>query len=168
MLLYRAYLLLSLFIFYVQSYQRFNILSPFVRDKVKLYDRLPLAGVIERIQRPKPVGLPRKRMDLSLAVLLMRSSYGIVDDLDFIPMDMFQKDFFIFRQDEWEDYKGKHPTVMQGDLADPLYFDFISFAQYATISSSMRNGQLQFVEKVLLLRACVNMLLFSYMLVCTI
>ena len=128
MLLYRAYLLLSLFIFYAQSY-RFCILSPFVRNKIKLFDRLPLAGVIERIQRPKPVGLPRKRMDLSLAVLLMRSSYGIVDDLDFILMDMFQKDFFIFRQDEWEDYKSKHPTVMQGDLADPLYFDFISFAQ---------------------------------------
>jgi hypothetical protein len=52
-------------------------------------------------------------------------SYSVVDDLDFVPMDEFQKDFFLFRQDEWEDYKGYHPTVMQGDLADPLYFDFI-------------------------------------------
>jgi hypothetical protein len=39
-------------------------------------------------------------------------------------------------------------SVKQGDLADPRYFDFISFAQYATISNSMENGKLLFVERV--------------------
>ena len=29
---------------------------------------------------------------------------------------------------------------MQGDLTDPLYFDFISFAQYVTISAIVPNG----------------------------
>lgn len=37
---------------------------------------------------------------------------------------------------------------MQGDLADPTYFDFISYAQFAVIADKMRNGKLEFVEKV--------------------
>lgn len=68
-------------------------------------------------------------MELTFAVQLMRLSYAVVDDLDFVPMDEFQRDFFLFRQDEWEDYRGYHPTVMQGDLADPLYLDFIRYEQ---------------------------------------
>lgn len=83
------------------------------------------AKFIERKSRPDHIGIPRKRMELTFSVQLMRLSYAVVDDLDFVPMDEFQKDFFLFRQDEWEDYRGYHPTVMQGDLADPLYFDFI-------------------------------------------
>ena len=98
--------------------------------------------------RPKPVGIPRKRMELPFAVLLMRSSYANVDLLDFIAMDEFQKSFFLFRQSEWETYRQDHPNVMQGDLADPVYFDFISFAQYAVISDSMKNGKYDFIEKV--------------------
>jgi hypothetical protein len=83
------------------------------------------ASFLERKTRPDHLQIPRKRMELTFSVQLMRLSYSVVDDLDFVPMDEFQKDFFLFRQDEWEDYKGYHPTVMQGDLADPLYFDFI-------------------------------------------
>jgi len=37
---------------------------------------------------------------------------------------------------------------MQGDLADPVYFDFISYAQYAVISDKIKNCKLEFVEKV--------------------
>jgi hypothetical protein len=29
----------------------------------------------------------------------------------------------------------------QGDLSDPLYFDFISFAQFATLSEEMLRGR---------------------------
>ena len=83
------------------------------------------AKFVERKSRPDHIGIPRKRMELTFSVQLMRLSYAVVDDLDFVPMDEFQRDFFLFRQDEWEDYRGYHPTVMQGDLADPLYFDFI-------------------------------------------
>ena len=63
-------------------------------------------------------------------------------------MDEFQKAFFLFRQSEWEDYKRFHESVMQGDLEDPVYFDFISFCQYVTISNKIRQGLFQFVEKV--------------------
>ena len=96
---------------------------------LRMADEAPtLAGFatfIERKSRPDHVGIPRTRMELTFSVQLMRLSYSVVDDLDFVPMDEFQRDFFLFRQDEWEDYRGYHPTVMQGDLADPLYFDFI-------------------------------------------
>ena len=37
---------------------------------------------------------------------------------------------------------------MQGDLADPLYFDFISFCQSVVLAFSMRNGLQDFIEKV--------------------
>jgi hypothetical protein len=62
-------------------------------------------------------------------------------------MDEFQQQFFTFRQSEWQDYLDAHPRVLQGDLADSVYFDFISFAQYATLSWALRNGRLNFIEK---------------------
>lgn len=103
--------------------------SCFSKSILRMTDEAPTLAdfgkFIERKSRPDHVGVPRKRMELTFSVQLMRLSYAVVDDLDFVPMDEFQKDFFLFRQDEWEDYKGYHPTVMQGDLADPLYFDFI-------------------------------------------
>jgi hypothetical protein len=106
-----------------------NTASYTIKSTLRMADEAPsLAGFatfIERKSRPDHIGIPRKRMELTFSVQLMRLSYAVVDDLDFVPMDEFQKDFFLFRQDEWEDYRGYHPTVMQGDLADPLYFDFI-------------------------------------------
>ena len=114
----------------VKSFQqRTHRLLPFARSSLMMSDEAPTLAdfgkFMERKSRPDHVGVPRKRMELTFSVQLMRQSYAVVDDLDFVPMDEFQKDFFLFRQDEWEDYKGYHPTVMQGDLADPLYFDFI-------------------------------------------
>lgn len=38
--------------------------------------------------------------------------------------------------------------IKQGDLTDPDYFDFISFAQYASVAMAMRNGRDIFEEKV--------------------
>jgi hypothetical protein len=98
------------------------------KSQVMMGDSLVLDGValfIDRKSRPAHVGIPRKRMELTFAVQMMRNSYAVADELDFVAMDEFQKDFFLYRQSEWEDYRGYHPTVMQGDLADPLYFDFI-------------------------------------------
>ena len=113
--------------------------------------KLILEGVpamLERNSRPGHVGIPRARMDLPFAVLLMRTAYAVADELDYTPMDEFQKSFFLFRQNEWEDYKSYHPTIVQGDLADPLYFDFISFCQSVVLAFTMRNGLQDFVEKV--------------------
>eukprot|EP01031_Cornospumella_fuschlensis_P037613 gene37613-45690_t len=107
-----------------------------------------LARYLELRSRPQQIYLARQRMSLPFAVLLMRSSYNSMDELDCVPMNEFQKQFFLFRQTEWEDYHNKHPNVLQGDLADPAYFDFISFAQYATISAQLREAKQSFVELV--------------------
>lgn len=107
-----------------------------------------LARYLDRAQRPPAIGVPRTCMDLPFAVCLMRSSYSAVDELDFVPMDIFQKSFFLFRQDEWQGYKDEHPLSMQGDLSDPVYFDFISFAQYRTIAAFLRSPKRDFVERI--------------------
>jgi hypothetical protein len=73
----------------------------------------------------------------------MRSSYAVADELDFMPMDEFQKEQFLFRQSEWDGYRSQI-KVTQGELTDPAYFDFISFCQYASIAQGMRNGRLLF------------------------
>jgi hypothetical protein len=97
---------------------------------------------------PQPRQLPRRRMDLDFAVLLMRTSYAAADALDFMAMNDFQKRFFLLRQDEWDAYRDKVSRVMQGDLSDPNYFDFISYCQYATIGAGMRSGKLVFNELI--------------------
>lgn len=97
--------------------------------------------------RPKPRLLPRGKIDQDFAVLLMRTSYQVADELDFMPMDEFQKDFFLLRQREWDVYREQLP-VTQGDLTDASYFDFISFTQYATIAEGMRAGRMNFQELI--------------------
>jgi hypothetical protein len=68
----------------------------------------------------------------------------------FVPMDEFQRSFFLKRQDEWQAYLASVEGLIpkQGDLQDPSYFDFISFAQYAALADAMRNGQLGFLERI--------------------
>ena len=90
--------------------------------------------------------LPRTLVYRPFAVLLMRSCYDAVDALNFVPMDQFQKDFFLLRQNEWEKYLAEN-DCKQGDLSDPMYFDFISAAQFATISQLMGEGKLLFEER---------------------
>ena len=107
-----------------------------------------IIGLINKFKKPQHIGVPRAKMDLQFAVQLMRNSYNTVDFLDFVAMDEFQRTFFLFRQNEWEDYKSYHSNLMQGDLSDPVYFDFISYCQYAVIADKMRNGKQEFVEKV--------------------
>lgn len=99
---------------------------------------------------PAPVQFPRKSLNRKFAVLLMRSAYDAVDDLDFVPMDKFQVKFWKLRQSEVEPYTLQYSPlkVKYGDLTDPLYFDFISFAQFATISNVMKTGEVVFQEKL--------------------
>lgn len=95
-----------------------------------------LGARTERALRPKPPKILRPKLDQDFAVLLMRSSYNALDKIDCIAMDQFQRDFFLIRQAEYEPYVNAlgPGIVQQGMLTDPYYFDFISFAQYATIS----------------------------------
>jgi len=103
----------------------------------------------ERALRPKPAKVLRPRMNLDFAVLLMRSSYNAVDEIDIVAMDQFQRDFFLIRQAEYKPYADSlgAGAMMQGDLADPNYFDFISFAQYSTISREINNPPSVFEEQ---------------------
>jgi hypothetical protein len=95
-----------------------------------------LGARAERAIRPKPPKALRPKLNQDFAVLLMRSSYNALDEIDCVAMDQFQRDFFLIRQAEYEPYVNAlgPGMVQQGILADPYYFDFISFAQYATIS----------------------------------
>ena len=104
---------------------------------------------------PKPE-LPRANrapLDQKFAVCMMRSSYNTVDELDFCAMDAFQKRFFLIRQDAWQPYLARARAALgrppeQGELADPLYFDFISFAQYETINDFLKRPRKLFEELV--------------------
>ncbi len=61
-------------------------------------------------------------------------------------MDRFQKEFFLLRADEWETYRAETDSK-QGDLSDALYFDFISAAQYATITNLMTDSPSEIFEE---------------------
>lgn len=64
-------------------------------------------------------------------------------------MDKFQRDFFLIRQAEYKPYSDSlgAGAMQQGDLADPNYFDFISFAQYSTIAREIVKPPLVFEEQ---------------------
>ncbi|CEM07055.1 unnamed protein product [Vitrella brassicaformis CCMP3155] len=124
--------------------------DPFSRDSgadLNLLQRLKQAA--DELRSPAPVKIPRTRINQDFAVQMMRQSYNVADELDFVPMNDFQKDFFLYRQNEWERYRErlKPMPITQGDLADANYFDFISFAQYLTLYTEMCSGQQLFVEK---------------------
>jgi hypothetical protein len=94
-------------------------------------------------------------MFMPLALLLMRSSYDVADELDYVPMNRFQKEFFLRRADEWALYRQDHESMKKVvsdsmfELSNPLYFDFISSVQYATISALMRDpAPMEFEEQL--------------------
>ena len=102
-----------------------------------------------RLVRPAPPKILRQRLNLDFAVLLMRSSYAATDAIDIIAMNQFQRDFFLIRSAEYEPYTTLLGPgfVQQGDLTDPAYFDFISFAQYATINRALSDPANIFEEQ---------------------
>ena len=117
---------------------------------------------VERKMRRPPVKMLRPEIDLDFAVLLMRSSYNALDELDCVPMEQYQRDLFLFRQSEYDDYRTqlgpgviyqgpnrKNPSIMCPCISDAYYFDFLSFAQYATISREIaENPPMIFQERV--------------------
>jgi len=98
------------------------------------------------VRPPYTVRLPRTEVYKPFAVLLMRSCYDAADALNFVSMEKFQKDFFLLRQNEWEKYLEEN-DCKQGELSDPTYFDFISAAQFATVTQLMGEGKLIFEER---------------------
>jgi hypothetical protein len=110
-------------------------------DPIKSGEPDNVGALVLRLIRPKPLKLLRSRLNQDFAVLLMRSSYNELDQLDCVAMDQFQRDFFLIRQAEYQPYVNSlgPGVVSQGDLADPYYFDFISLAQYLTINRDISN-----------------------------
>ena len=72
-----------------------------------------------------------------------------LDQLDCVAMDQFQRDFFFIRQAEYQTYVNAlgPGIVQQGELTDPNYFDFISFAQYTTISRDVSGNPPMILEE---------------------
>ena len=100
-----------------------------------------LGARFERKLRPRAPKVLRSNLNQDFAVLLMRSSYNALDQIDCVAMDQFQRDFFLIRQAEYQPYIDQlgPGVVQQGMLTDPYYFDFISYAQYATISREIND-----------------------------
>jgi hypothetical protein len=108
-------------------------------EPVQSKDTDSLLAILKRKLRPKPPKVLRRKLSQDFAVLLMRSSYNALDELDCVAMDQFQRDFFLIRSSEYQDYINALGVgmVQQGDLTDPYYFDFISFVQYRTINREL-------------------------------
>ena len=99
---------------------------------------------------PEPVMFPRPTIALAFAVCLLRSSYEAVDECDVLAMDTFQATSWKFRQSEWEPYKYLYEPlkIEQGAIADPLYFDFATFVQTATVGRAIPKSTSVFEERV--------------------
>ena len=91
---------------------------------------------------------PRRRLDTKLAVLLLRSAYEVADELDFVAMDKFQSTQWKRRAAEQELYlKTLLPLrPVQGDLSDPLYYDFMVFVSSVVTGELMQRGEQVFTE----------------------
>lgn len=78
----------------------------------------------------------------------MRSVYDAVDALDFVSMSEFQANFWKYRQSQYEPYTLQYSPIRikQGDLQDANYFDFISFAQMASVGQAIAKGKQVFEE----------------------
>ena len=105
-------------------------------EPIQARDTDSVLAIARRKLRPKPPKILRRKLSQDFAVLLMRSSYNALDEMDCVAMDQFQRDFFLIRVSEYETYTNNLGAgmVKQGDLTDPYYFDFISLAQYKTIN----------------------------------
>lgn len=98
---------------------------------------------------PEPVRFPRTKLNIRLAVLLLRSGYETIDAMDVLPMDQFQIKFWKSRQAEWEPYRSLYSplTITQGELTDPLYFDFISYVQFNVVGREIPKSTNVFEER---------------------
>mmetsp|Transcript_4513 Transcript_4513/g.5221 ORF Transcript_4513/g.5221 Transcript_4513/m.5221 type:complete len:372 (-) Transcript_4513:36-1151(-) len=125
-------------------------LYAFAAEPVTAGEADGIGARLARKLRKKAPKVLRSKLNQDFAVLLMRSSYNALDKIDCVAMDQFQRDFFLIRQAEYQPYVNQlgPGIVQQGMLTDPNYFDFISFAQYTTISREInKNPPLVFEEQ---------------------
>jgi hypothetical protein len=126
-----------------------NVGSSLAAEPVQAKDTDSVKAILQRKLRSKPPKVLRRKLSQDFAVLLMRSSYNALDEMDCIAMDQFQRDFFLIRVSEYQTYTRNlgDGMVQQGDLTDPYYFDFISYAQYKTINREITNDPLFVFEE---------------------
>lgn len=105
------------------------------------------AAAALRWRRPPPVIASRPPLSAELAVGLMRSAYEVLDGMDVVGMDGFQRAFWLLRADEWPRFRAENVGVTQGVLTDVRYFDFISTCQFAAITGALRNSAALSTEK---------------------
>ena len=93
---------------------------------------------------PPPPAFPRRTLTRPLAVLLLRSCYDGLDAMDVCPMDVWQARFWRSRADAWEPYISARTAVgasparpQQGEITDPAYFDYISWAQWGAVDAAL-------------------------------
>jgi len=60
---------------------------------------------------PQPTKVPRRKLGKNFAVLLLRSGYDVADELDFIAMNEFQREFWLRRSAEWQPYLLQHKPL---------------------------------------------------------
>lgn len=99
--------------------------------------------------QPSAVRVPRRRLELPVAVLLLRTSYDAVDALDFVPMNNFQISFWETRRSGQEAYGElvKPGRVTAGDLGDAFYFDYLCSAQSLALRNAMARPLNAFEER---------------------
>ena len=71
-----------------------------------------LSGTMPLFLSPEPVQVPRRTLNRSFAVMLLRTGYETADFLDFVPMDKFQQEFWLTRAAEWEPYRTQYSPII--------------------------------------------------------
>jgi hypothetical protein len=71
----------------------------YAADPITVAETGNVGALTQRALRSKPPKVLRKKLNIEFAVLLMQSSYNALDQLDCVPMDQFQRDFFILVSD---------------------------------------------------------------------
>jgi hypothetical protein len=106
-----------------------------------IYGSLPYSS-------PTPILVPRRTLGKDFCVSLLRSGYETCDELNFYPMDTWQRDFWLTRRAQWEPYtlQLEPLKITQGELSSPYYFDFIAAMQMEAISNAMNHPKETFRE----------------------
>jgi len=69
-------------------------------------------GTVPLFLSPEPVLIPRRTLNRSFAVMLLRTGYETADFLDFVAMDKFQQEFWLTRAAEWEPYRMQYSPII--------------------------------------------------------
>jgi hypothetical protein len=90
-----------------------------------------VGALTQRAFRSKPPKVLRNTLNIDFAVLLMRSSYNALDQLNCVAMDQFQRDFFILVSDHVPEGFG-----IQNEHVSLTYCMFASLSRFISLEAS--------------------------------